>query len=334
MTGRQRVIDAIDHKATALTPWAFETTRGFASLMEKEFGCADAEAYLESNVMFGAYKKTEWLSEDVYSDFFGVHWKVGGDGGDIGIPVNKLIGAENVDDFIFPSLDYTLLDGALEKMAADTQRFRMFRMTYAMYERAWALMGMEDTMLNMALYPDIVKRLLTRIAEYQLGILDYVLGGDFEGVYFGDDWGGQGGLIMGPNYWREFIKPQMKRLFDRVKSKGKYVLLHCCGNISKIFEDIIEIGCDVYNTVQPEIYDLEQIKAEYGDRLTFWGAMSTQRFLPFASAREVYDKSLETIRTLGEGGGYIFSPTHALTPDIPVENAVAMLRAVKDIKWQ
>jgi uroporphyrinogen decarboxylase len=118
-----------------------------------------------------------------------------------------------------------------------------------------------------------------------------------------------------------------------VKAKGKYVLLHGCGNIEDVFPDLIEIGLDVYNTVQPEIYNLKKIKAEYGKDLTFWGAISTQQFLPQSRPEEVFDRSVETIRILGEGGGYIFSPTHAVMPDIPVANIRAMLDAARSIQW-
>ena len=333
MIYRQRVIDAIRHKNTDLTPWAFEMTKEFASNYASRFDCAEVDIHLESHIMFGVYKKNKWIADDIYQDIFGVQWKVGSDGGDIGVPVNKIVDVDNAENYVFPELDTALLDDALKKMAAEQSRYRMFRMTYALYERAWSLMGMEETMLNFVLYPDEMRRFMERITEYQLKILDYVLGGDFEGVYFGDDWGSQNGLIMGPTHWAAYVKPGLKKLFEKVKSKNKHVLLHCCGDIEDIFGELIEIGCDVYNTVQPEIYDLSHIKAKYGNNLSFWGAISTQRFLPFAGADEVYRTSVDTIKTLGRQGGYIFSPTHALTPDIPVENVQAMSKAVKDVLW-
>jgi len=333
MTNRQKVIDALNHKQTETTPSAFEVTRGFVENYLKECPCADVERDLNSHVMFGRYKKQTWVADNIYEDIFGVRWRLGEDGGDIGTPMNTLVTLDNVEEYQFPAIDHALLEKGIDAMKQDTENFRMFRMTYSMYERCWSLMGMQELLMNMAMEEDGAMRLFERVCEYELELLDAVLDNDFEGVFFGDDYGQQTGLIMGPRLFREYIKPQMKRMFDKVHSKGKYVLLHSCGNIESIFPDLIEIGLDAYNTVQPEIYDLAKIKQEYGKDLTFWGAMSTQQFLPMASAEEVYQKSIETIRILGKDGGYIFSPTHAITPDIPVANILAMKKAAEDCTW-
>jgi uroporphyrinogen decarboxylase len=283
--------------------------------------------------MFGRYKIIKFLNKSLYEDSFGVQWQLGNDGGDLGIPVNKAVDENSVESYVFPEINEEALGKSLNAMKDDREHFRMFRQTFTLYERVWALMGMEDTLAGMALEEDHVMRMFERVAEYQHRLLDRVLDEDFEGIYFGDDWGSQQGLIMGPECFRKYIKPFLKELVAKVKKHGKYVLLHCCGNIEEVLPEIIEIGVDAYNTVQPEIYDLQKIKNEYGKDLTFWGAISTQQLLPRASAEEVYEKSVKTIKTLGKGGGYIFSPTHALTPDIPVDNVRAMLRAVKDVRW-
>jgi len=334
MSYRQAVIDAIEKKQTPLTPWAFEMTGEFEAKYKKERPCDNVERDLESHVMFGRYKDVRFINETLYEDAFGVQWQLGDDGGSIGTPVNQPVNEDNVDDYVFPKINEPVLEKGLDAMRKDSEHFRMFRLTYSLYERVWSLFGMTNTLEGMVLEEDSVTKLFDRVAEYQHKLLDRVLDEDFEGVLFGDDWGDQRGLIMGPKHFRNLIKPLMKELFAKVKSKGKYVLLHCCGNIEEIFPDMIEIGLDVYNTVQPEIYDLSKIKKEYGKDLTFWGAISTQQLLPNASAEEVYKTSVETICTLGRDGGYLFSPTHALTPDIPIENVRAMLKAVKDTSWE
>ncbi len=330
---RQNFTDALNHKTTALTPWVFEATKHFAQMFTEETGEADCEAALESHILMGRYKKVTWLSDTLYEDGFGTRWQLGADGGDIGIPVNKVVNAGNIESYEFPEIDEDVLAPALKAVREDTNHFRVFRLSYAEYERAWALMGMEDILLNMALDEALVMRLFERITEYDLMLLDRVLKEPFDGVFFMDDWGAQKGLIMGPGAFRKFIKPNMHKLCEKVKSSGKYVMLHSCGDNEELFPDMIEIGVDCYNTVQPEIYDLKKIKREYGADIAFWGAMSTQQFLPKATPEEVYKKSVETVKILGEGGGYIFSPTHAITPDIPVKNILAMHEAVKSVEW-
>ena len=129
--------------------------------------------------------------------------------------------------------------------------------------------------------------------------------------------------------WRKYIKPSMKRIFEKAKSKGKKIVLHSCGDLRDIMPEVIEIGVDVYNTIQPEIYDIKQLKNEYGKDLTFYGGISTQQLLPYASEREVYDETSRVRDILGENGGYILSPTHAITPDTPLENLWAMIKVAK-----
>jgi uroporphyrinogen decarboxylase len=334
MIMRQRVIDALNHKQTDLTPWNFELTRGFAAQLKAANRCSDESEYLKCHMQFGRFKRNRWIAADIYEDMFGVQWKAGQDGGDIGSVCNRVIGENGIDGFRFPEVDGELISAAAGEMEADASRFRMFRFTYALFERAWSLMGMEDLMANMLVDPASVGKLFDRLTEYNLKVLEAILPYDFEGVYLGDDWGSQQGLIMGPELWRKFIKPNLVLMFDKIKSHGKYILLHCCGNIGEVLPDLIDIGLDAYNTVQPELYDLVKIKREYGRHLTFWGAISTQKFLPFATPEQVKAQCSDVIRNLGCGGGYIFSPTHAVTPDIPVENIDAMVDCVQSITWQ
>ena len=154
--------------------------------------------------------------------------------------------------------------------------------------------------------------------------MDIALAYPFDGFYFGDDWGQQSGLIMGPNYWRRFIKPRMKRLYEKAKAKGLFIVQHSCGDIHELFPDLIGIGLDCYQTFQPEIYDIETIKREYGRDLAFWGGISTQRLLPFASPEKIRTETARIMRIMGKDGGYIAAPTHAVPGDVPAEHIEAM----------
>jgi len=109
-----------------------------------------------------------------------------------------------------------------------------------------------------------------------------------------------------------------------------YVCQHSCGDISEIFPDLIELGLDAYNTFQPEIYDVVQMKKMYGDKITFYGGISTQRLLSNATPDEVKNAMRRLMEILGENGGYIVAPTHAMANDIPTENILAFLEVVKN----
>jgi uroporphyrinogen decarboxylase len=144
-------------------------------------------------------------------------------------------------------------------------------------------------------------------------------------VFFGDDWGQQQGLIMGYPRWKEFLKPRLKRMYDFVKSKGKYVAQHSCGDCRAVFPDLVELGLDIYNTFQPEVYDIVDFKNRFGSNITFFGGISTQRLLPYAKPAELQSEMRRITGILSRDGGYIIAPTHAMPADIPGENVQAFL---------
>jgi uroporphyrinogen decarboxylase len=122
----------------------------------------------------------------------------------------------------------------------------------------------------------------------------------------------------------------MSKMFERIKESGKYVCLHSCGDIRDILPDLVDMGLDIYNTIQPEIYNLSTLKREYGKYMTFYGGISTQQFLPYASADEVGELTREVKDIMGKNGGYILAPTHSVTDDIPVDNVMAMVKVAQE----
>ena len=157
------------------------------------------------------------------------------------------------------------------------------------------------------------------------GMLEY----PFDAVYFGDDWGSQRGLIMGPRLWREFIRPRIERMFRRAHDKGRKVFLHCCGDVDEIFDDLAGMGLNVFNPFQPEVMDTFALAKEYKGRLAFWGGISTQRLLPYGTPEEVRREVRHILKTIGAGGGYIAAPAHDTPKDVPVENMMAMVEVLQ-----
>jgi len=108
-------------------------------------------------------------------------------------------------------------------------------------------------------------------------------------MMFGDDWGQQHGLIMGPALWREFIKPRIQRMYQAVKARGKFVFIHSCGKVQQLFPELIECGLDVFNPLQPEVMD---VAASSGNRhaLSFYGGISTSARCRLAPCRKPVTK--------------------------------------------
>ena len=172
--------------------------------------------------------------------------------------------------------------------------------------------------------PGFVHELLGRIADYNVAQVKEALKYDIDAVYFGDDWGQQHGLLMGYDLWKEFIFPQIKRMYQVVRDAGKTVFIHSCGDVDELFDDLISIGLGVFNPFQPEVMDVAGIMEQYRGRLAFWGGVSTQRTMPYGTPEDVRAE-VRKMRELGRDGGYILSPSHALEGDVPLENLLALI---------
>ena len=331
MTKRERIIAALLHKETDFIPYDIRFT-GAAHKKMAEFY---SDAYFEDklgNHFVGAHypihEKPVASKPGYFIDDFGAIWDRRLE--DSGVVSNYPIARPDMSLYQLPAIREVELRARCEEVMADTGgHFRCGFLHPALFERAWILTGMEDLLFYMADAPDFVHELFGAITDMNLKILDIFLEYDFDGMYFGDDWGQQQGLIMGPHHWRKFIKPCMTKMYAKVKNSGCFVIQHSCGDIHEILPDVIEIGLDVYQTLQPEIYDIVSVKEKYGDRLSFWGGISTQRLLPIASPDEITRKTIETLEILGRGGGYIAGPTHAIPGDVPAESIDALIGVLR-----
>ena len=334
MTRRERVIAAVKHQQTDICPYNIEFTHEEYEKVSQYLDDNDFYSKIGNHIIMANYDG--FLSEvpekpGYWKDDFGVLWNRNGVDKDIGVIEGRVINEPDIKEFKFPEINEAKIRKEYETMVKEKgDKFRFGSIGFSMYERAWTLRGIEELLADMIEEPEFVEDLLDAITEYNLKIIDIGLECNIDGFHFGDDWGQQKGLIMGPVYWRRFIKPRMAKMYAKVKSKGLIVSQHSCGDIQEIMPDLIEIGLDIYQTFQPEIYNMKEIKREFGNDLTFWGGISTQGLLPFASVEVVKSVALETIKIMGKGGGYIAAPTHALPADIPAENVAALIEVFKN----
>ena len=332
MTKRERVIGAFRHERADIIPYDVGFTDKEHDIYAAYTGDADFASKI-GNHTSGAYYSgfSEGLAGPVagkpgyVADDFGVVWNRTVDR-DIGVVDALVLPEPDISAFKPPKLDYDAMRRDFQNLLSrPDDTFKYGSVGFSMFERAWTLRGMENFLIDMVTEPSFAHALLDAVCDFNMRIIELGLSYDVDGFYFGDDWGQQKGLIMGPSLWREFIKPRVARMYAAVKAKGKFVIQHSCGDVSSIFADLIDIGLDCYQTFQPEIYDIRAVKAEYGRDLSFWGGISTQRLLPFASPDEIKAKTVEIMRVMGAGGGYIAAPTHAIPGDVPPENVAAML---------
>ncbi len=336
MTRKERILNALNHRESDSIPYHADfTTQEY----EKIVAFTGDDHYIDSTgihldyVQYWGWPTELQGQQEHFKDEFGVVWNRTGADKDIGVVDHPLIDHPDIALWQEPKLDEKRLRKEYEALVKSKEdKFVFAGIGFSMFERAWSLCGMENVLMNMIDEPAFTHELLDKICDYNLKIIDIANEYDFDGFYFGDDWGQQKGLIMGPVFWREYIKPLMKRMYDRAKKGGKYIFQHSCGDIHELFPDLIEIGLDCYQTFQPEIYDIEQVKKEFGKDLTFWGGISTQQLLPYATPEEVKRETKRIMNIMGKGGGYIAAPTHAVPSDVPPENILAMFEVFMNQK--
>ena len=331
MQCRDRVLQSLMHENTGSLPYQIDMTRAFALQVQKESGCADPDEYLGNHLYKVKYKDNVKQANGTELDIFGVTWGPTKDGGDVGVVLDHPIKEPSLVTYDFPDVRHDFALALCDQLEARKhQLFTMFGITMCFFERAWSLRGMENMLMDMIADEPFASALFAAIEQHHMELLDCVLDRDFDAIYFGDDWGQQQGLIMGPQMWRKYIKPAFARMFDKIKSKGKRLCLHSCGDLREVFGDLVDMGMDMYNTLQPEIYDLKNMKRLYGRHVVFYGGISTQQFLPYATPDQVRKKTFEACKILGHDGSYILAPTHSITPDIPMENIMALAQAAQE----
>ena len=150
----------------------------------------------------------------------------------------------------------------------------------------------------------------------------------------GTDFGTQRGPFISPDAYRDLYKPFHIRICDWIHKNTPWkVFIHSCGGIRPLMEDMIEAGFDVFNPVQcsADGMDAQGLKDDFGDRITFWGGgVDTQKTLPFGTPDEVYNEVSERIRIFNKGGGFVFDSIHNIQQGTPVDNVMAMLKAIED----
>jgi uroporphyrinogen decarboxylase len=119
-------------------------------------------------------------------------------------------------------------------------------------------------------------------------------------------------------------------MYAATRQAGKTVLIHSCGKVQELFPELIELGLDVFNPFQPDVMDPYEMKARYGDRLTFYGGVSVQQLLPHGTPQMVRDEVRRLMDEVGRDGGFIISPSHDMPGDIPIENMVALIETVRE----
>jgi uroporphyrinogen decarboxylase len=332
LTPKERMRHALWRQPVDRLPVQTNYTPVMSRKLENAFGVSPAELpkRLDNHLLRLDLIHPKHFSADgkIGFDWWGAGWDMQTEG--YWHAHSPLAEATNLDRFPWPDpTDPGLLDDAASALAADGgQHFVAPNFGMCLFERAWSLRGFDAFLMDLMDEPVWAEELLERITAIQVKLAQRFVALGVDGGYFGDDFGAQRSMLLSPKIWRELFRPRLARIFAVFRNAGLPVILHSDGDIRDILPDLIEIGMNCLNPVQPEVLEHKRLYRELGSKLSFYGGISTQIILPKGTAKEIEAATNACVRDLApDGTGLILGPSHRMQSDIPVENVMAMLAA-------
>ncbi|MDR0878065.1 MAG: hypothetical protein LBN21_08440 [Treponema sp.] len=365
MTSKERIITALNHKEADRVPLDIGGTNCTAmheiieTGLKKKLGLKDHGTVVKARYLgaavpdesileyFGAdtvsiypNETRPWIDngDGTFIDMWGLHQQKNPDGYYYNVCRRPLEDAESIEDieaYQFPEPTPYMLEGLRERALKNSDKYLILEgFREPLFGMASWLRGTENFYIDLASRDGMIVALLDKLLAGHTRILDYLMNevGDLiDMVKFAEDLGSQISMLISPAMYREIIKPYQARLYGHVHEKyNKKVMLHSCGAIRPIINDFIEIGVDALNPVQISAKDMipEELKAEFGDRIVFWGGgVDTQDVLVHAAPAEVKQQVKQNINAFKKSGGYVFAQVHNIVPGVPLENIIAMYEA-------
>lgn len=349
-SGRQRVLEALAHRAPARVPfsWGFGPTPEMSALLQSDLAREGLD-----------WQALRLATEDILTvtpqyvgpalpsgvDMWGVRRRAVAYGGGsydeiMSHPLAGVTDPRLVEDYPWPRPEWFDWAGLRSlALAADPARSRARKLALVasgrpLEEYTW-LTGLEETLANLLLHPDVVHAALTRICDFFCEMQRRAAescGDLIDLLFFADDLGGQQGLLFSRGTYRDVVQPHHRRLIGNARRlfPRAAMMYHTDGAVFDVIPDLIEAGVDVLEAVQVDArgMDPQRLKAAFGDRLSFHGAIAVQSLLPRADAGAVAAECRRLVAVLGSGGGYIAAPSHAVQVGTPTANVLAMLRGV------
>ncbi|SDM34288.1 uroporphyrinogen decarboxylase family protein [Halarsenatibacter silvermanii] len=368
ITSRKRIIKALNHEEPDEVPVDFGATmnssivkEGYINLCEYLDIPAEDPKFINRMMrsvevkdqlldyfsvdVRGVFPETtaeiEWIEDDIYRDHWGLEWEKNKYYYELRkSPLAGNISESDIDRYDWPdpkNIEIEDLNKKIDYLRGEYDSALIMSLPSCFIHTSQYLRGFEEWYLDCAANPELLTYLFDRILEINLEISRKILqqaGDRADIIKFADDLGSQRGLQISPEFFRTHIKPRFKRYVDQIREfvDDPKVFIHSCGSIEPILTDFIEIGIDIINPVQISAEEMapEKLKNEYGDQLSFWGAVDTQKVLRTESPAAVRKEVERLVKILGEGGGFVLGAVHNIQPDVPPENIEAMFLHAKE----
>jgi len=285
----------------------------------------------------------EWIDEKNYIDQWGIKWEKRDNVfyfEQKNYPLSGDITIKDITSYEWPDPDKIQINEKLREKSLDlrnkTDKALILSLPAPFIHTTQYLRGFEDWYLDCAGNHKLITNLFDAVLEINIEIAQKILfyaAKYADIIKIADDLGMQNSLQVSPEFFRNFIKPRLKRYTDLIReyAPDTIIHMHSCGSIEVILEDLIEIGVGVINPVQVSAKNMEpeNLKSKFADKLSFWGAIDTQSVLNNHNKDKLKREVEKTINILGKNGGYILSAVHNIQPDVPPENIVTMFEHAK-----
>jgi len=255
-------------------------------------------------------------------------------------PMRHMTTKQDIDNYPWPDPSVNIMDGVVERakyLHEETDYFVVGRCISTMLPfLGYALLsGMDKWLMDMKLDPEFYHRLSGKLLEIGTAVHEQLFSGIgqyLDGVNIHDDLGTQTGLFMSPDDYVKFVKPYTAEIIRNIRKHLRpeaKIIIHSCGSVYDAIPDLIEIGVDVLNPVQPLARNMEpwRLKKEFGDKIAFLGGFDIQKLLPRGTVEQVREGAKKLVQEYARGGGFIFATSHNIEPDTPPENIVAAFDA-------
>ncbi len=301
----------------------------YFNLSHRATGCSYTQTFEGDGTQLFAHQD---IPEKFHVDQWGVGMSYGSEAAfhmcHFHSPLTEDISVEDIRSYPFPVLAKGLEHDLKKRVAQYHERGLavLGSMEQTIWERAWLIRGMDNLMIDMLTGSERATVLLDMITEQSCNAAAVLAHTNHDIIALGDDVGMQSTLMMSPEVWRTWLKPRLQKVIQTIRSIRKETLIfyHSCGYIEPLIPELIEIGVDILNPVQPESMDFTKVHKTYGKDLSFWGGIGTQTTFPFGTPQDVRNRVQELVELGGTHGGIVVAPTHVLEPEVPWENIEAM----------
>ena len=340
MTAREIIQKRLNHEGTDITPFTVSFESKLYERLSEHFGDEHWERKKLRNFTCSYLNvDTQQLRkvDDIYSrDAFGALWRMDLKPWHLEKPP---MDTPSFEGYSFPKSEvftdpiFKDKPEAIKKYNADTEHYRIINMGWGIFENSWRLRGFENMLTDTIDEEDFYMEMCEKITNLYLDMLKACEDVPADAYLFGDDWGDQRGIIIGPERWRKFIKPCWAKIYAEVHRQGKKSIQHSCGSIVQIYDDLIEIGMDCHESVQPEAQGMapELIKSGWGKRLSFWGCLGSQSVLANGSPAEIRNEIIRLHELFKQDGGYVLAPAKPLFDDMDLNSAVSFVETLSEL---